>query len=376
LNFFFLTKDEKKNSHGCSLYCFHRAELVQFLYDALSDDHDKIFSNKKLTEIITTTTTTAQGNNNSVKVTCADGSSYTGSIVLGADGVHSQTRVLMRKLALLQAQRDTDTDTDTAWENELAFPANYKCLFFSIAPTTPSTAGLFVDTESKDRCLFYMAGHQRGWVFLCETASKDGKSNNTTTPLDFASRFAEFPITKDTKVKDVFPDASTTSSSIGMTSLQEGLAGQWSWDRIVLAGDSCHKFTPHAGLGYNSGVQDVVVLVNVLQKTLGSKQQLQGGQEDVTTEQIAEAFRAYQDLRMPFAKADSFVSAAFARLQSWANWAFYIMARYVFPLWIWDYMLYNHVSPAGIKHAAILEHISAEEPFTGRIEWENKMQAK
>ena len=302
--------------------------------------------------------------------------------MLGADGVHSQTRSLMRKLALQQAQRDTTAattaTTTTTWENEGPFPAKYTCLFFTIEPK-PLSAGLFVDTECKDRCLIYMAGQQRGWIFLSEKTTRPDSKDDTSTAIaskdenisDFASRFAEFPITKDTKVKDVFPHANTTTA--GMTNLQEGLAGQWSWGRIVLAGDSCHKFTPHAGLGYNSGVQDVVVLVNVLQKTLGGSQQ---DAQDLTTEQITEAFRAYQDLRMPFAQADSFVSATFVRLQSWANWAYYIMARYVFPLWVWDYLLYNYVAPAGLRYAAVLEHITAEEPFTGSLEWENKMQAK
>ncbi len=38
-------------------------------------------------------------NNDSVSILCQDGSEFTGSIVVGADGIHSQTREEMQRYA-------------------------------------------------------------------------------------------------------------------------------------------------------------------------------------------------------------------------------------------------------------------------------------
>jgi 2-polyprenyl-6-methoxyphenol hydroxylase-like FAD-dependent oxidoreductase len=68
---------------------FHRAELIQAIYDGLNEkDQARIHTNKQLENIEET--------DDGVTVTCADGSTYQGSIVLGADGVHSQTRQLSK----------------------------------------------------------------------------------------------------------------------------------------------------------------------------------------------------------------------------------------------------------------------------------------
>lgn len=55
-------------------------------------------------------------------VTCADGSTYEGSIVIGADGVHSKTRGAIRAQAL-KANPDADVD------DEVPFPVEYKTMW-------------------------------------------------------------------------------------------------------------------------------------------------------------------------------------------------------------------------------------------------------
>ncbi|KAJ5876208.1 Monooxygenase FAD-binding [Penicillium soppii] len=57
-------------------------------------------------------------------------------------------------------------------------------------------------------------------------------------------------------------------SAAGLTHLEEGILKHWSLGRIVLVGDSCHKFTTHLKLGFNNGVQDVVVLCNALRAAI------------------------------------------------------------------------------------------------------------
>ncbi|KAF7589930.1 hypothetical protein BBP40_003510 [Aspergillus hancockii] len=51
-----------------------------------------------------------------------------------------------------------------------------------------------------------------------------------------------------------------------MSNLEEGILRYWSLGQVVLAGDACHKRTPNGGLGFNNGIQDVVVLCYHLQE--------------------------------------------------------------------------------------------------------------
>lgn len=338
------------SSHGCSLYGYHRAELVQFLYDALHEDHRRILVGKQLTNII--------HKDDGVQAICADGTTYTGSVILGADGVHSQTRTLMCELAL-------QANAGPEWAAEKPFPATYKCLFFSTPLLSPK--GHFVDTESKGRCIFYLVGQERAWVFLCETLPQPTTERavySADDAAEFAAKFAEFPLTNTLKVKDVYPLAQSSS----MVNLEEGSAKQWSWGRVVLAGDSCHKFTPHAGQGFNCGVQDAVVLTNLLRQAIASSPE-----GNPTAQELKAAFESYQTLRTPYARADEVVSATIARLFSWATVFYRIMACYVFPLRLCDYLIYSRISPNGMRYAAVLDHIAAKEPFTGTVEWEHQM---
>lgn len=339
-------------SHGVSLYCYDRAELIQLLYEALSGDHDKILTKKKLESF--------DSDQNGVRVTCADGTSYNGSMILGADGVHSRTRVLMRRLAL-------DTDSGFQWTKELPFPTKYKSVIFKTPLFSPE--GWFIDTQGDGRCLFYATGRDCAWVFLCETLVEETTDRNIDVAEDigtFVSHFAEFPLTGEVKVKDVLPEATGST----MINLEEGVASQWSWGRVVLAGDACHKFTPHAGLGLNSGIQDAAVLVNELRRTLDNCPE----GSSITSEQLIAAFQAYQGRRLPSATVDFWVSTGIARLQSWATRLYYLTARYILPMWIWDNVLYNYFAPIGVKHGEVLKHVTtAEEPFKGAVEWANKM---
>lgn len=97
---------------------FHRAELVQFFFESLStEDQARILVNKRLAGI--------EDTGSGVIVSCQDGTTYEGSIVVGADGVHSKTRSLMREQAL---KADPSADVD----EELPFPVQYRTMWCSL----------------------------------------------------------------------------------------------------------------------------------------------------------------------------------------------------------------------------------------------------
>ncbi|KAK7423009.1 hypothetical protein QQX98_001299 [Neonectria punicea] len=232
-----------KQNHGSAPVAFHRAQLIQTLYDDLpSDAKEKYLKGKKLEDIAS--------DEQSVKVTC--------SIVIGADGVHSKTRRIMRKLAL-------EADPQAEWDAETPYISAYRCLWCSFL--RPSDSGEAFETQHKNQSVMYLSGQERAWIFLYEKLPEPTKERTSYTDDDvdaLAARFADFPVTDTLKVKDVFAEKLTA----GMANLEEGVLQHWSMGRVVLVGDACHKFTPNAGLGFQNGIQDVVALINNVRTTV------------------------------------------------------------------------------------------------------------
>lgn len=104
-------------SFGCSSSVFNRAELVQAIYEGLSEsDQARVLTDKKVTDV----TPDDWG----VTVRCADGTRYDASIVIGADGVHSAVRKHMRSNALKASPK-------IQIDQEKPFLAEYRMLWAS-----------------------------------------------------------------------------------------------------------------------------------------------------------------------------------------------------------------------------------------------------
>lgn len=88
---------------------------MQVLYETLAPaSKQKILTGKKVVDIQTT--------RDGVQVHCLDNTTYEGSIVIGADGVHSKTRGFMRSMALAAG-------ADPATVNpEKPLIASYRCM--------------------------------------------------------------------------------------------------------------------------------------------------------------------------------------------------------------------------------------------------------
>lgn len=334
-------------SHGSGPVAFHRAELVQTLYQTLTDkSRNSILYNKKVTEIFS--------GDEGVRVRCTDDTTYTGTMLLGADGVHSVTRHWMRKLAL-------EFNKDLEWDAEELFESTYRCLWCSFPrPTGP---GYSSDTQHRDRSVMYITGRERGWIFLYEKLPQPTKKRAYYTESDIlavADRFADFSIAEGLKVRDVFSRRITS----GMANLEEGAAKHWSWGRIVLAGDAVHKYTPNAGFGFQSGIQDVVSLCNHLQSAVSADQK-----DQMKTQDFAKVFEKYQQERSKGVVAEATASARATRSQAWMTTALFILARYIMPLRITNYILFNWVVAKRAKDMLVLKYVDADEPFTGSVQW-------
>ncbi|GFF60405.1 3-(3-hydroxy-phenyl)propionate/3-hydroxycinnamic acid hydroxylase [Aspergillus udagawae] len=312
--------------HGHGPVAFHRAELIEIMYNGLPKPaKDKILTDKKLTSI----TTTQDG----VTATCADGSVFHGSIVIGADGVYSRTRQVMRNLAL---KRELDSTVGPPTPIHGDIPASLPVIPFTFA----------------------------GWPGRLARPTSD-RTNYTEKEIDaLAAEFAEFPLTKTVKVKDVWP----RMLGAGLTNLDEGIAKHWSFGRIVLVGDACHKMTTHLGLGFNHGIQDVVVLCNSLRKALQAAPDRMGPD----TEALTGLFEKYQAVRMSSVcslEGDVLKSGLETRLHAWHNVWYYLLSWYLLALNVVENLFMRFVMAPEFRKGQVLDYVTREERMKGKISW-------
>lgn len=328
---------------------FHRAELVQLFYDSLSaEDKAKIHLNKKLASIDNT--------EDGVSVTCADGSTYEGSIVLGADGVHSKVRAILRE-QMLKESLDSEVDEDQP------YPAMYKTLWCSFPRRYEFTPGDHLITHGNGASLQLLNSSKRAWVFVYEKLETPTKERVKYTEEDleaFAAKHGEMSIGLRLKLKDVVK----YRTAGGLTNLEEGILRNWSHGRIVLAGDSCHKFTPNAGFGLNNGIQDVVALTNELHKL----HQLRGPPPSPV--ELKAAFKRYQDARAEGVTADFNLSWYTTRLCAWPNTTYWFVDQCIIAHLPWkDALVRKYLLAPKFSHALCFDFIEGEEPFQGKVPW-------
>ncbi|OHF01697.1 FAD binding domain-containing protein [Colletotrichum orchidophilum] len=352
-----------KKNHGAEPVAFHRAHLIEALYNGLPESAKaRYLTGKKLAGIVSTET--------GVTVSCEDGSSYHGSIVIGADGVHSATRRQMRKLAVAE-----DPAREATWDAVKPFKTLYRCMWASFP--RPTECGQSYETHGTDSSAMYITGKDRGWIFLYEKLPEPTTERISFTDAEleeFAGRFADWPVTDTLKVKDVFQER----FNAGGAGLEEGLCENWSWNgRVVLVGDAAHKFTPNAGLGFNNGVQDVVALCNRLQKFVVSESESESGSAKTTTTPdfaaLEAQFEAFRLERREQLEMDWEQSARLTRMHAWASTWDWIMARYVLSWTFVQKIFITYVVSPNAQKARVLDFISASEPFEGTYKWLHPM---
>lgn len=326
---------------------------MKLMYDSLGEDKAKLFHGVKIAKIVPL--------ENGVKAISKDGVAFEGDIILGTDGVRSTVRTLMIDLARKA------NPSDSVWANEKPFTANYRAAFFYLPPL--GLPGMLCETNQKDKAAFHFTGPERNYGVVMEKLPAPTTETYQYSPQetdDMVNQFAEYPFMEGFKVKDLY--ARKTQPAV-ILNIQEGIASKWSWGgRIVLAGDSCHKLTPNTGSGCNVATQDVAVLVNGLQRLVKEE----SGR--VSSGRLEEVFEAYQAARYDLAKTQTEMSGTVMRLQLWANPIYYFVHNWLMKTWLFDYLLWNILTPREMRRGVVLDYVSAEEPFRGAMEWDYKIQ--
>jgi 2-polyprenyl-6-methoxyphenol hydroxylase-like FAD-dependent oxidoreductase len=326
-----------------------RQDLTKVLYESLpSSTKAKILTDKKVSDIIPNAT--------GVQVSCVDGTSYEGSIVIGTDGAHSYVREKMRDLAL--------NDNSDQVNDEKPFLTTFRALWLRM-PTKFAgiKAGVTCETHGPGAATQLFSGQDSTVMGLYEkldTPTRDRVRYTEADQVALVERWGHIPLAPGGKL--TLKDAFSARTQSGLVSLEEGVVDHWSWGgRVVLAGDSAHKFTPSLGAGCNNGIIDVVALVNQLYA-------LRQETPSPTHAQLASAFQAYQASRMAPVVEACRSSGNATSSATWQSGVFKFIDKYVMGIGKVQSILIGMGAPK-MAQSPRLTCIKGPERVAGTIPW-------
>ncbi|KAF2646007.1 putative monooxygenase [Massarina eburnea CBS 473.64] len=267
--------------HGYPLMFFDRQWLLRVLHDRL-EDKSKIHLSQKVDHV-----SLAEGG---VQVTTKSGQKFSGSILVGADGVHSTVRQEMQRVAAQLAPSYFDPG-----ENDRV-PAYYLCSF-GIAQHVPGWMdGDQVTVLGNGGCQLAIAGPQKRvyWFFFSRLPeTKYGKDIPRCTKemeREFVEKRYNMPITE----KVTFGQLYAKRLSSTLTPLHEYVYKKWFFNRIITFGDSAHKPDPISGQGGNNAIESSAELVNVLLRKRDSRA---NGLSNLSDQEVEAIFAEMQTAR-------------------------------------------------------------------------------
>ncbi|OQD97819.1 hypothetical protein PENSOL_c011G01140 [Penicillium solitum] len=267
---------------GYSICLLPRQRLIQLLYDHL-EDKSKVHAGhgKKVIRVAHST--------DGVEVFTEDGSSYSGDVVVGCDGIHSSVRSEMWRHAELNHPGIPLADRS-------AFASEFTCLFgiagavpglppgeSNIVHGKPASFLTFIGLNGDVYFFLYMRMSERHlWPDSPRFSQEQGES--------LANAHMGAHITEDVTFGDIW----TKRKTFTLLPMEEGVLQDWHWGRFAVVGDAAHKMTVNLGQGGNSAIESAAALANALNEA-----NLCRRGDRVSQEEIEMALSNYQESRRP-----------------------------------------------------------------------------
>jgi 2-polyprenyl-6-methoxyphenol hydroxylase-like FAD-dependent oxidoreductase len=325
---------------------------MRVLYNCLPiEAQSKTHANKKVSDIKMT--------ENGVVVSCADGTSYDGSMVIGADGAYSVVRKHMRLLALKDQQNKA---LAASVNEERPFLISYRC-FWVLLPLLPNIKiGDANETHGPSITIQFFVGEDYAIMGVYEKMDKPVREAPRYTAADeaaFVEKWGHLPLVRGGEL--TLGQAYEKKIQAGLVNLEEGVVKNWSWGgRMVLVGDAAHKFTPSTGAGCNNGIIDIVALANEINRAFSAG--------TPSSNRLATAFKAYQDARFEVVTAGCGISSTTTAMAIWSNFIFKFLDLYIFG----NQTLQRFFINQGVGTTAktpVFDYIEGEEEIVGSVPW-------
>ncbi|KAH6715559.1 hypothetical protein BKA61DRAFT_632219 [Leptodontidium sp. MPI-SDFR-AT-0119] len=239
-----------KKRTGYAMAFLTRRNLLKILYSNIKDK-SKIMAFKRVTDV--------QVSSSGVTVTCQDGSSYDGDIVVDADGVHSVVRGKMQDQIELSRPGAVGKDKNS-------ISTEYSCIFGLGKQPEGSvlTVGDSHRSYDKDHSTLSFVGRD-GVLYWFMLSKLDRRYHGKEMPRfgmedmeEGAKPFKNIPIAPGVTFGEVWENRTIAN----MSCLEESQNQHWISDRMVCIGDSTHKMTPNLGAGGNAAIESSAALAN------------------------------------------------------------------------------------------------------------------
>ncbi|KAG0376747.1 hypothetical protein BGX24_007293 [Mortierella sp. AD032] len=296
-------KNVSAEAIGYNHIVFARPDFYNLLLSKVP--REKVHFSKKVMSL--------EQNREGVMVRCADGTTYHGDILVGADGAYSGVRQTLYKRL---SKAGTLPPSDGEELNK-----GYICTVGITAPLDPIK---YPGIDAKDAninqiignnspyswSVFTIPGNRICWNVKRQLATieeaTDLKLKNSEwgpeTSAPMIKQVRDFLIPFGDKTLGDLIDA-TPQETISCVFLEDKLFDTWNHGRTVLIGDACHKLLPSAGLGAATAMQDAVVLANCLYEMNG-----------LSSDDVDETLSDFQTKRFPIVKAQYEASKTSAKL--------------------------------------------------------------
>ncbi|KAH0425350.1 FAD binding domain protein [Colletotrichum camelliae] len=250
------TISERMEKHtGYASLWVDRQMLLQILYENLKQK-DKVLTNKRIIHVETSST--------GVTVTTEDGTTYTGDILVGGDGVHSKVQQEMWRIA------SVSDPTAFPPEERSIVQSSMKCIFGISKQPANFPPGATQQSSFFQGHLYLVISAPGGrvyWFLFHELeGTKHGKDIlkfSKDDELLLATQYRDDHITEDMTFGDLY-DSRIKST---LVPLEEHVFRRWHFQRILIIGDAATKVHPIAAQGGNGAIEAAANLVNALTRT-------------------------------------------------------------------------------------------------------------
>ncbi|KAL2851998.1 hypothetical protein BJY01DRAFT_104381 [Aspergillus pseudoustus] len=273
--------------YGYSAVWSDRSTILQTLYDHIVDK-SRLLANKRVASV--------RHLEDGVEVTTADGSVYTGDILVGADGVHSRVREEIVRYA-----NDLGVGEEYADGEEAS--AEYACLFgLSTSPPPGKQLPHGVLGWNLGYGHSYVIGtgpENRVYWLLSKRFEKPYKGSEIPRFTDedrdrILREHWDDPITEELRLSDLYE----SRLHLVVSPLKEIVYRRWDCGRMVVLGDAGHKMLPIIAQGGNQAIETVAAFTNGLFSALtSSSSSSQSSTSRLSQEEITSIFTTLQSSR-------------------------------------------------------------------------------
>ncbi|KAH9904416.1 FAD/NAD(P)-binding domain-containing protein [Xylariomycetidae sp. FL2044] len=367
--------------HGYPVLAAPRADLIRVLYENLADRETRVRTNSRVAHIETLDDGVRvylqqqDGDGDGGGTTTTSSSVVEGSMVIGADGVHSQTRKIVER---------SGSGGPNSVEGR-PMTASYRCIF-GRAPNTHGVKteswyewhGSWAATQSTalgDWLYFSLLQRLPSPVVVAVAAEGQGQGRDRDRERftdaeteEMARAFADVPVYPGVRFRELWPARDRATTRLVLQ--QEGFAERWHNGRVVLVGDAAHKMTSVWGMGVSTGSNNAVVLVNGLRALLA-----ESPSSSPDTAALERVFAAYQRRRQRASRNICRFSEQISRTTLWYSWRDWLMDRYV-GAWADAKTLAERDIAKLVSRSEVLDFVPFDEKEKPKVPWRKAAPAR